>query len=371
MPHPLNDLARRWGLAAETARFGVWDLDPRQNRVHYSPEWKAMLGYGADDEPDPTSTWRERVHPDDLAGMLKALTEHLSGSRSTYEHEFRLRAADGTYRWVLSRGRAVEFDSDGRALRVVGTLTDVTDRHEIESLRHARDLAEAANRAKSEFLSRMSHELRTPLNAVLGFAQLLSSRLAGLDPTAQRQAQLIEQSGWHLLAMINDVLDLSRAEAGTLGLQITAVPLGPLWQEVLDMMGPLAAPQRVAMRTGELPPQATVRADRVRLKQVLTNLVSNAIKYNRDGGSLTLDVAAVGAGWQIALADTGIGITTGHLAHLFEPFNRLGQSHSAISGVGIGLVLTRWLVTEMGGTIEVQSSVETGTTVKVTLPAAD
>jgi signal transduction histidine kinase len=137
------------------------------------------------------------------------------------------------------------------------------------------------------------------------------------------------------------------------------------------MMGPLAAPQRVAMRTGELPPQATVRADRIRLKQVLTNLVSIAIKYNRDGGSLTLDVAPVDAGWQISLADTGIGITAAHLPHLFEPFNRLGHSHSAIAGVGIGLVLTRWLITHMGGTIDFQSIVETGTTVKVTLPTAE
>jgi PAS domain S-box-containing protein len=371
MQDELKNLERRWGLALQTARFGVWDLDPRNERVHYSPQWKAMLGYGAVDEADTTATWRARVHPEDLQAMLSALGAHLDGGSDAYECEFRLRAADGSYRWVLSRGRVVQADAAGLALRMVGTLTDVTDRHEIESLRLARDRAEAANRAKSEFLSRMSHELRTPLNAVLGFAQLLSMRVDAADADALRYARHIEQAGWHLLAMINDVLDLSRAEAGTLGLQITAVPLAPLWQEVLDMMAPLAAPRRVAMRTGALAPQVAVLADRTRLKQVLTNLCSNAVKYNRDGGSMTLHVSRAGTDWCLSLSDTGIGMSAEQLAHLFEPFNRLGRSDGGVDGVGIGLVLTRWLVVQMGGSIDVRSDDGLGTTVVVTLPAAD
>jgi PAS domain S-box-containing protein len=370
MQQELKALERRWGLAVQTARFGVWDLDVKQQRVHYTPEWKAMLGYCASDEADDTSAWRERVHPDDLAPMLQAQQAHLSGRSVGYECEFRLRAADGAYRWVLSRGRTVAFDALGQPLRVIGTLTDVTDRHELEALRQQRDAAEAKNQAKTEFLSRMSHELRTPLNAVLGFAQLLSRRAGDHDPDAQRYVRHIEQAGWHLLAMINDVLDLSRAETGTLNLETTSVALGPLWDEVRDMMAPIAAQQRVAMHTGPLAPQAAVRADRTRLKQVMTNLCSNAVKYNREGGSMTLDITAVDAGWCIALSDTGIGMSRDQLAHLFEPFNRLGRAASGIAGVGIGLVLTRWLVLQMGGTVEVRSTPGAGSTFAVTLPAA-
>jgi len=370
MQHELKDLERRWGLALQNARFGVWDLDVVAQRVHYSPEWKAMLGYGTADEADDTAVWRARVHPDDLPGMLDALAAHLGGRSDSYECEFRLRAADGSYRWVLSRGRSAQVDAGGQALRVVGTLTDVTDRHEIEAMREARNRAEAQSRAKSEFLSRMSHELRTPLNAVLGFAQLLALRHGHADSEVRRYATHIEQAGWHLLEMINDVLDLSCAESGTLTLNIATVPLAPLWQEVIDMLGPLAAPRCIALQTGLMPPQVALLADRLRLKQVLTNLVSNAIKYNRDGGSLVLDVSAVAEGWQLVLTDTGIGMTADQLAHLFEPFNRLGRGNTGVEGVGIGLVLTRWLVVQMGGSIEVRSSVGVGSSVLVTLPAA-
>jgi PAS domain S-box-containing protein len=370
MQTELKSLERRWGLAVQTARFGVWDLDPVAHLVHYSPEWKAMLGYDATDTPDATATWRARVHPDDLPVMLDRLTAHLEGRSEAYEAEFRVRAADGSYRWVLSRGRVVERTADGAARRVVGTMTDVTDRHELEALRQQRDRAEAANQAKTEFLSRMSHELRTPLNAVLGFAQLLVGRLGPHDPEGQRQARHIEQAGWHLLAMVNDVLDLARAETGQLGLVIEPVAVAPLWNEVATMMAPLAGPRHIALRTGVLPAEAVVRADRTRLKQVLTNLASNAVKYNRDGGVVTLDARRVDGQWHVALSDTGIGMNPAQLAHLFEPFNRLGRAGSGVEGVGIGLVLTRWLVVQMGGTLALRSAADVGTTAEVTLPAA-
>jgi PAS domain S-box-containing protein len=383
MQNDLKALEQRWGLALQSASFGVWDLDPQAHVVHYSPEWKTMLGYGPDDASDPTAVWRSRVHPEDLDGMRARLDAHLSGQAEAYACEFRLRAADGRYRWVLSRGRVVARDGEGRALRVVGTLTDITDRRELEAVRAERDRAEAANRAKTEFLSRMSHELRTPLNAVLGFAQLLQQRLGSDDLDAQRRyLGHIEQAGWHLLAMINDVLDLARVESGQLAMHLQPLPLAQAWQDSQAMLAPLAAEQGVQLLPAALPAGATVLADPVRLKQVLSNLLSNAVKYNRRGGTVQLRAQAQGKGWQLQLQDTGQGIAADQMVHLFEPFNRLGrrarhadggagvEGVAGVDGVGIGLVLTRWLVQRMGGDIQVTSQEGQGTTVTLLLPAA-
>jgi PAS domain S-box-containing protein len=366
----LKILEQRWGMALQTAGFGVWDLDPRRNEVHYSPEWKAMLGYTASDEPDSTATWRGRVHPDDLQPMLAALQAQLAGHQPMYEKEFRLRAADGSYRWVLSRGRVVERDAQGQALRMVGTLTDVTDRREAEALRLARDRAEAAHRAKTEFLARMSHELRTPLNAVLGFAQLLSQRLGGPDLPAQRShVEHIEKAGWHLLRLINDVLDLSLAEEGRLPLALQPVALAPLLRETLAAMAPAAVPRAIVLDPGTLPEDAWVVADRQRLGQVFDNLVSNAVKYNCDGGRVTLAVAALPGAWRVTVEDTGIGIPPAQMPHLFEPFNRLGRAELG-DGVGVGLMLSRWLVQNMQGSLSVHSLEGRGSSFVVSLPAA-
>ena len=371
MQHELKSLEQRWGLALQSAAFGVWDLQPQAQRVLYSPEWKAMLGYGTSDEPDSTSVWRERVHPQDLQPMLQALNAHLQDSSTGYEAEFRLRAADGSFRWVLSRGRVVERGPGGEALRMVGTLTDLTDRRELDEARRARDIAEAASQAKTGFLSRMSHELRTPLNAILGFAQLLTARLGDGRLDEQRsQLAHIEQAGWHLLSMINDVLDLARVESGQLTVTSEPVAVASLWRFVSDMMGPEAARHRTTLQANALPAGAAVVADPVRLRQVFINLLSNAIKYNRDGGLVVFDAQADGAAWRLSISDTGQGLSQDDLARLFEPFNRLSHAHSGIDGVGIGLVLSRWLVHRMGGSLSVRSTLGVGSVFEVVLPAA-
>lgn len=213
MTHDLRDLERRWELAIQSAGFGVWDLDPVAQTVHYSPQWKAMLGYDASDARESTDTWRLRVHPADLEPMLQALRAHLEGRDEAYESEFRLRAADGRYRIVLSRGRVVARDDTGRALRVVGTLTDLTDRREAELRRLEFDRAEAASRAKLTVLANVSHDLRTPLNAVLGLAQLLSQELG--TPQVERQREYlagIERAGWELLDLIERMLHVCERE---------------------------------------------------------------------------------------------------------------------------------------------------------------
>ena len=366
----LKILEQRWSMALRSAGFGVWDLDPRREQVHYSPEWKALLGYDSADEPDSTATWRERVHPDDLQPMIEALFAHLDGRHAVYEKEFRLRAADGSYRWVLSCGRVFERNDQGEAVRVIGTLTDLTDRREAEALRAERDRAEAASRDKTEFLSRMSHELRTPLNAVIGLAQIMSAGIGSTDVRIQREyTEEIEKAGWHLLGMIDDVLDLSRIQSGHLELRVEPVPLALLLRTAHERVLPLAREHGIVVRLGALPVDAMVPVDAARLEQAIGNLLSNAVKYNRAGGTVDLEVAPGQGTWLVSVSDSGAGISAEQQVHLFEPFNRLGREKSFVGGVGVGLVLSRWLLLEMGASLAVHSTEGVGSRFEVTLPA--
>jgi len=249
-----------------------------------------------------------------------------------------------------------------------GYLEDVTEARAHARAEQDRQIAETANRTKTEFLSRMSHELRTPLNAVMGFAQLMS-----LDPQAPltgeqpRRAALIRQAGEHLLAMINDLLDLTSIEAGRLTLVQEAVPLAPLTDDVLALVQSAARrPDLRLSREGGEGVQAW--ADAKRLRQVLINLLSNATKYNRPGGSVRVQIDTLAGRARLQVIDTGQGLTEDECAHLFEPFNRLRQAHGSVEGTGIGLTVTRGLVTLMGGAITVHSTPGQGSTFGVLLP---
>jgi PAS domain S-box-containing protein len=251
-------------------------------------------------------------------------------------------------------------------------LRDVSELRAAEAARDAQAAAEAASRAKTEFLSRMSHELRTPLNAILGFSQLLDGGDdPPLTPTQRAHVGHIHQAGWHLLALINDVLDVSRIEAGQLQVQPETVALIPLVGEVRRMCEGLADTHGVRQRPlpADTPP-LQVRADRTRLRQVLLNLVSNGIKYNRHGGEVSVRLVREGGQTGFVVEDNGLGMTPDQLSHLFEPFNRLGRERAGVEGTGIGLTLTRELVQLMGGRIEVRSEPRAGTQVTVLLPDA-
>ena len=369
MRDELSKLEERWGMAVQSAGFGIWDLDIRRQTVHYPPEWKAMLGYGEADGPDSTAIWRDRVHPDDLLPMLDAQRSHFEGRQPAYEMEFRLQAADGSVRWVLSRGKVVERGPDGQAWRAVGTLTDLTDRRAADGLRVERDRAEAASRAKSEFLARMSHELRTPLNAVLGFAQLLARAPAGADPDEQRRyARHIEDAGWHLLKMVNDVLDLQSLENEARAIELRPVALAPLLQSACGAVAARAAQRGLAVHCSIPPAGALVLTDPARLLQVLDNLLRNAVQYNRAGGTVCLGAELAEGVWVLSVTDTGLGIPAAQLPHLFEPFNRLGRDSPGPTGVG--LLLVHSLLSRMGGQISVRSALGAGSTFELRLPAA-
>ena len=234
-----------------------------------------------------------------------------------------------------------------------------------EELRAARGEADRANRAKTDFVAHMSHELRTPLTAILGFAQLLE--LDELTEDHRSSVKHILQAGHHLLDLINEILDISRIERGQLSISAEPLAVDELLDEVTAVMTPLAAERSISLTRGESL-GAHVVADRQRLRQVILNLLSNAMKYNREGGAVTIECARVpGDRLQIAIADTGYGIAPEHLDRLFQPFDRLGAELGAIEGTGIGLALARGLVEAMGGTIDVTSELDVGTTFRIEL----
>jgi signal transduction histidine kinase/ActR/RegA family two-component response regulator len=249
---------------------------------------------------------------------------------------------------------------------------EILERQEIErALRRSEKLADTANRAKSEFLSAMSHELRTPMNAILGFAQLLDTEPgAPLSPNQQKFVGQITKAGEHLLGLINQVLDLARIESGKLSLSIEPVTLSTLVEECLPLVQKLGAEQGIQPILVDLN-DIRVEADYFRLKQVILNLLTNALKYNRPGGAVAIDARLLPNGQvRIEVTDTGTGIPEDRLAELFQPFNRLDRETSEVEGTGIGLALSKRLVESMKGTIGVRSSVGMGSTFWVELPAS-
>jgi PAS domain S-box-containing protein len=248
---------------------------------------------------------------------------------------------------------------------------DVTDRARIEkALREAKEEADRANHAKSDFLSRMSHELRTPLNSILGFGQLLDRQAP--TETQRPRIRYILSAGRHLLNLINEVLDISRIEAGTLQLSVEPVCLEEALGEALDLMRPLAAERTISLTANcSLETATYVLADRQRLKQVLLNLLSNAVKYTAVQGSVTVSFAHSDKGLtRISVRDTGAGIPVEKLARLFTPFDRLGAEQSAVEGTGLGLALCQRLVQAMHGSIGVNSTLGNGSTFWLELPQA-
>ena len=252
-------------------------------------------------------------------------------------------------------------------------IRDASEMRRAEQARLAQAAAESASLAKTEFLSHMSHELRTPLNAVLGFSQLLQSDVQ--DPLStghQAQVEHIRRAGWHLLALVNDVLDVSKIEAGKVDVEERSVDLLDLMDEVVRISDAAASQQGVAIAaTYRRSEGVLVWADPRRLRQVMINLVSNAIKYNRPGGAVEISIAIEDDQTHIDVQDSGLGMSAGQMAHLYEPFNRLGREGIAVEGTGLGLALTRQLVLLMHGRIDITSEAGVGTRVRVTMPSHD
>jgi len=367
----LNLHEHRLKLATQIAGVGIWERDMVTGAIVWEAQMYRLRGLQPDDPRTPREIDEGIVAPLALQERWQRIERHLVDSEP-YEYEFEVRWPDGSMHWLVSTGRAVR-DASGKAVRMVGLNWDITQRKRAEAAQRDAEAADRASRAKSEFLARMSHELRTPLNAMLGFAQLLEhDGGARLDALQRERLARIRSAGTHLLSLIDEVLDLSAVEAGSLPVALQPIALDEAIEEVRQWLAPMAADNGLWLQVAGS--GAWVQADARRLRQVLANLMSNAIKYNRRGGQVGLAARRLVVdgvpGWELGVRDTGRGLSAEQQAHLYEPFNRLGAERDGIEGRGIGLMTVHHLVRLMGGRLQVNSRLGEGSEFLVWLPLA-
>ena len=333
--------------------------------LYVSPNVEQMLGYTPAEIVATPNFWAAHFHPDERQSVWVQYRNAVAKRSTQIKLEHRFLLKDGTYRWLLSVVRP-EYEDINAPQSSLAYILDISDRVAAEEAAHR------ANQAKSEFLSRMSHELRTPLNAILGFAQLME--LEAGDNAHREGVQQILQAGRHLLDLINEVLDISKIEAGQLALTLEPVDVSHVAGETLTLVLPLAAARNLTISSegASNAREARVLADGQRLKQVLLNLLGNAVKYNSEGGRIGLSWEVTATNHvRINVSDSGPGISTEKLNRLFNPFDRLDMEGSAIEGTGLGLALSKRLVELMGGTIGVVSAPGAGSTFWVELSRAE
>ena len=376
----LRESENRFRTMADGAPALIWQSSANGTPMWFNQRWLEYTGRNMEEEL--ACAWADRMHPDDLQRCRSSFALWTQRQQA-YDIEFRLRRADGGWGWIADTG-IPRFGSDGRFEGYISYGWEITERKAAEAaLIAAKEEAERANRAKSEFLSRMSHELRTPLNAVLGFGQLLAADPRDpLSATQRVRVQELLRGGRHLLSLINEVLDLASIEAGTLHLHLAPVDLGAVVDDCLRLVRPMADERQIQLDVLPGEPEARiVLADPTRLKQVLLNLLSNAIKYNFEGGGVQL-------AWElepgtadredgredsvrIEVRDNGPGLTDAQKERLFQAFDRLDAGRSGVEGTGIGLALSKWLVELMRGEIGVRSAPRLGSTFWLRLARSD
>ena len=369
----LRESEQRFRTIFNAVPLGVAYTEPKGRILQLNPAFSDLTGYSESELVGRSVL--DLCHPEDRSQDAALFEQLADGMIAEFSRSKRLLHKDGGVTQVRSRV-SVLYDEQRRPWRAVAVLENTAEHVRLEEAERARESAEASNRAKSNFLSRMSHELRTPLNAMLGFAQLLELDGERMEARHTQWIGQIRKAGWHLLEMINDVLDLSRIESGTVKLQLEPLRLEPLLAESMAMVEPQARERGVHLArvlTGDT--TLRVFGDSTRIKQILTNLLSNAIKYNRDGGDVRLGTRRIdapdGSGVvEVEVIDTGLGMNPDQLAQLFQPFNRLGRERGNAEGTGIGLVISKLLAERLGGALTVRSSESAGSTFTLALPLA-
>jgi PAS domain S-box-containing protein len=392
MQAELRENEHRLAEAERIVHVGYWDRDLQDNRISLSDETYRIFGLSPGQRIENLAQWHELwgrlIHPDDQARIIEAVSEALRGG-APYDVEYRIVQPCGEVRVVHSRGD-VTWDAEERPQRMFGTMQDITERKQAEQelerhrrhleelvaartreLAEARDAAESANRMKSVFLANMSHELRTPLNAILGFAQIME-RDQRIPEDERGNLRTISRSGHHLLALINDVLEISRIEAGRLTLQPSAFDLLDMLTGLRELVELRAREKGLTLRMVLSPTLPRfVRADAGKLRQVLLNLLTNAVKYT-EAGEIELAAAETGAGpsprLRFTVRDTGVGIAAPDLENIFQPFFQADYGAALGEGTGLGLAISREYAHLLGGSLQVDSEFHCGSTFRLEVP---
>jgi len=391
----------RLSIALSALHGGSWEWDIQSGVVRFGRQWLASLGYASDEVDPHINFWRELTHPEDRARVRAALDEHFAQRSEVYECQHRLRMKSGEYRWNLDRGKVVEWSDGGEPLWMVGVCVDISEQKQskekleatnleleaqreeqealceelkiiAEHLDQSREQAEAATRAKSEFLANMSHEIRTPMTAILGFAENL------LDPDLceaerMRSARTIQRNGEHLLGIINDILDLSKIEADKMTVERIPCNVCEILTDVEALMSVRVGEKNLSFNIEFLGPiPSTIDSDPTRLRQILINLIGNAIKFTSQGGVrllVRLADASEQAHMQFDVLDTGVGMTDEQVAKLFQPFSQADASTTRkFGGTGLGLTISKRFAEMLGGGIEVvESSAGAGTRFRISV----
>ncbi|MFP4023844.1 MAG: ATP-binding protein [Thiohalospira sp.] len=403
----LHESEQRWQFALEGSGDGVWDWNPQTGEVFYSKQWKSMFGFKEDEIENNLMEWDKRIHPNDKEKVRVDLKKHLKGETKRYMNEHRILCKDGTYKWILDRGKVMERDENNNPVRVIGTHKDISVRKltEIhlketneeylslneeylsqneelqeslerteklnEELAKAKAKAEESDRLKSAFLANMSHEIRTPMNAIIGFSGLLNRTKS--KQKAEIYIKHIQNSGDRLLRIIDDIIDISKIESNQLRIEYD-------WCKVFEMVddtvmyhqqSSIAHSQKklklIHSTTKELS-STVIKTDPVRLKQVLDNLVSNAIKYS-DKGTIDVSFTVDNANKKInfKVKDEGIGISEQDLSVIFDRFMQ-SDNRRLKEGTGLGLAISKGILNLMNGDINVQSELGKGSVFSFSLP---
>ena len=366
----IRSTMERLQLATGAAQIGIWDWDVTRNRLLLDNWMCRLYGLRREDFSGTYESWARCIHPDDVKTMDAAIQSALRGEKD-FAQEFHVVWPDGSLRYIQAVAKTFR-DQDGKPLRMIGTSIDITERKQrednlVQSIQLAKDLAimaEAASKAKSEFLANMSHEIRTPMNGILGMLTLLQD--THLTPDQSQYVRVARASGDSLITVINDILDLSKMEAGKLKLELLDFDLRQLLEDLLSIMTPTAAEKKLILGqnlAAEIP--ALLRGDVVRLRQILTNLINNAIKFT-DQGEVNIQATVVsvktsGMKLRFIVRDTGIGIPADKVDSLFTKFTQVDASTTRIyGGTGLGLAISKQLVELMGGEIGVRSQAGRG-----------
>ncbi|MGE0733171.1 MAG: 7TM-DISM domain-containing protein [Alphaproteobacteria bacterium] len=364
----------RYTLAMDGAREGLWDWDMIAGKAYFSGRMLSELGLERIGRAMMSSPrkYTAAIHPDDRHHYYRTMKAHIDGKSPYFECEYRIVGRDGTVRWVLDRAVAMR-DENGRAYRMAGSVGNITRLKDTENaLREAKNQAEAANQAKSDFLAHMSHELRTPLNAVIGFAEMMETETLGPMGNVRYRDYVrdIRTSGEHLLELINDILDISKVEAGKYQLNEREFDLHELVADALHIVTARAQKAGVVLSDVVVDGLPNLRADKRAIKQVMLNLLSNAIKFTPAGGRVTVKTGVDSKnGIVLSVADTGVGIRAEDIPKILKPFEQISTPLvRQQEGTGLGLPLAKSFVELHGAVLEIRSEEGAGTMMVVRFP---